>query len=200
MRLRKLCAGLDLRLQTGRLPSWGRIDRIVGASKEEIGAAADLAARRQFAQITKASRRCEKSTRIEIKYRFCIRLVAGARIVTSQHQQVAYTRCGGAKQIALYRDAVTVAAGELQDRFDALLHKHRGRRNGAEMGPRPGTIGNVHGIGETLQRQRFCKQFGTVGGHRRSDFRSDYKLLGAQLVLQSGRHPTQVAKSSGRCK
>src|SRR4029079_15570953 len=101
--------------------SGGRIERVCGDSREEIGAAADLAARRQFAQIAKASRRCERSTRIEIKYRFCIRLVTGARIVTSQHQQVAYARCGGAKQIALYRDAVTVAAGELQDRVGALV-------------------------------------------------------------------------------
>ena len=100
----------------------------------------------------------------------------------------------------MYRDAVAVAAGELQDRLNAQVHKHCGCRNGAEVRSRAGSVGNVYGIGEALQRQRFCQKFSTVGGHRRGDFRSDYKSLGAQLVLQSGRHPTQVAKSSGRCK
>ena len=79
-------------------------------------------------------------------------------------------------------------------------YKHCSCRNGAEMRPRTGAVGDVHGIGKALQWQRFCQKFGTVGGHRRGDFRGDHKLLGAQLVLQSGRHSTQVAKSSRRCK
>ena len=50
----------------------------------------DLAARRQFAHVAKASRGGKKPPRIEIKYRLGIRLIAGTRIVATQHQQVAY--------------------------------------------------------------------------------------------------------------
>ena len=58
-------------------------------------------------------------------------------------------------------------------------------RDGAEMRPRTGAVGDVDRIGKALQWQRLCQEFGTVGGHRRSHFRGDYKSLGAQLVLQS---------------
>src|SRR5215468_5075519 len=66
--------------------------------------------RRQFAHVAKASRGGKKPPRIEIKYRLGIRLIAGTRIVATQHQQVPYARRSGAEQIALYRDAVAVAA------------------------------------------------------------------------------------------
>ncbi|MGB8756421.1 MAG: hypothetical protein WCD26_12435, partial [Pseudolabrys sp.] len=68
------------------------------------------------------------------------------------------------------------------------------------MGPCARTVGNVDGIGQSPQWKRFSQQFGTISRHRRRHFRSDYKAPGTQLVLQVGKHPTQVAKSSGRCK
>ena len=65
---------------------------------------------------------------------------------------------GGADQIALQRDAVAVAAGELQDRLDAGLDQHRRGGDRAEMRARAGAVGDVDGVGQALERQRLGEQ------------------------------------------
>ncbi len=150
LRLHELRAGVDLGLQAGRSPAGRRIDRIVGAAEEKIGASGDLATGRQFAGVAKPPRGIEQRTRIEIKHRHGIRLVTGARIVTAQHQQIAHARGCRAQQVALQRDTIAITAGELKNRFDALLHEHGGGSNGAEMGPCAGTVGDIDGIGKAL--------------------------------------------------
>ena len=57
--------------------------------------------------------------RIEIEHRLGLRLVAGVRVVAAQQQEIADAHRGGAHEIALERDAVAVAAGELKDRLNA---------------------------------------------------------------------------------
>ena len=128
--------------------------------------------------------RFEQRAWIEIEDRFGIGLVARAWIVAPQHEQVAYARGCCAQQFALQRDAIAVTAGELQDRLDPLLYKNCGRRNRTEMGPCAGAVGDIDGIGQSLQWKRLRQQFGAVRRHRRRHFRSDYKALGTQLVLQ----------------
>ena len=60
-----------------------------------------LRPRRQFAGVAQPPRGLEQRARIEIEYRLGVRLVAGARIVTAQHQQIAHARGRRAQQIAL---------------------------------------------------------------------------------------------------
>ena len=96
----------------------------------------------------------EQLARVEIEYRLGVGLVAGRRIVAPQHQQVAHAGGRRRHQIALQGDTIAVAAGELEDRFDAFRHQHAGGGNRGEMRPRAGTVGNVHGVGEAFERQR----------------------------------------------
>ena len=163
LRLHELRAGVDLGLQAFRLPAGRRVDRIVGAAEEKIGAAGDLAAGRQFAGIAQAARGLQQRARVEIEHRLGVGLIAGARIVAAQHQQIAHAAGGGAQQIALQGDAVAVAAGELQHRLDAVLDQQRGRRHRAEMRPRAGAVGDVDRVGEALERRRLGQQFAAVG-------------------------------------
>ena len=71
-RRRRAWPASDLRLPAGR-----RIDRVVGAAEEEVRAAADLAAARQFAGIAQAARGLQKLARVEIEHRLGVGLVAG---------------------------------------------------------------------------------------------------------------------------
>jgi hypothetical protein len=68
------------------------------------------------------------------------------------------------------------------------------------MWPGAGGVGNIDGIGQPLQRQGFGQQLGTISRDRRRYFRGNHKAPGTQFVLETGSHPTQVAKSSRRCK
>ena len=61
----------------------------------------------------------EQRVGIQVEDRLGIGLIAGARIVAPQRQHVAHALCGGADQQTLQRDAIAVAAGELQHRLDA---------------------------------------------------------------------------------
>ena len=68
-----------------------------------------------------ADRGLDQRARIEIEHRLGVGLVARARIVAAQHQQIADAERRRAEQIALQREPVAVAAGELQHRLDAAL-------------------------------------------------------------------------------
>ena len=126
-----------------------------------------------------------KRARIEIEHRLGIGLIAGARIVAAQHQQIAHADRRRAQQVALQRDAVAVAAGELEDRLDPCSTSSRRRGHRAEMRPRAGAVGDVDGVGQALERQRLGEQFVAVGGHRRRHFRGEHKAPGAQIVLET---------------
>src|SRR6185295_13942224 len=133
LRLHKLGAGVDLGLQPGRFPSCRRIDWIVGAAEEKIKIAANLAARREFADIAEPPCRIKQRAWIEIKDSFGIGLITGAGVVAAQHQKIANTRCGGTQQVTLQRDTITIAAGQLEDRLYALLDKKCSRNDRAKM-------------------------------------------------------------------
>src|SRR5664280_1177611 len=77
LRLYELRAGIDLGLQSFRLPAGLWVNRIVGAAEEEIGAAGNFAPRGQFAGVAPPARGFQQRTRIEIEHRLGIGLVAG---------------------------------------------------------------------------------------------------------------------------
>ena len=56
---------------------------------------------------------------VDVEHRLGVGLVAGLRVVAGEQQQIADAERGRAHQLALQRDAVLVAAGDLQDRLDA---------------------------------------------------------------------------------
>ena len=151
-------AGRELALEAFRLPIRRRIDRHIGDADEEIRFAGDLAARGQFAAVADADRGRDQRAGVEIEHRLRLRLIARARVVAAQHQQVADAERRRAEQVALQRDPVAVAAGELQHRLDAALVQDHGRRHRTEMSARAGAIGDVHGVGEIFKRQRLGEQ------------------------------------------
>ena len=152
--------------------------------RKKLGAAGDLAAGRQFAAVAQAPRGLEQRARVEIEHRLGVGLIAGARVVAAQHQQIAHAAGSRAQQIALQGDAVAVAAGELQHRLDAVLDQQRGRRHRAEMRARAGAVGDVDRVGEALERGRLGEKSAALGADRRRDFRGDHKAPGRQLLLQ----------------
>ena len=60
--------------------------------------------------------------------------------------------------LALQRDAVLVAAGDLQDRLDARADEQGGGRKRAHMGAGAGAVGDIDRVGEALERRRLAQQ------------------------------------------
>jgi hypothetical protein len=80
----------------------------------------------------------------------------------------------------LKRDAVAVAAGELQDRLDAGGGQHGGGDRRAHMGAGAGPVGEVDGVSDAAQRQRLAHQIVAVARHRRRDLGGHDEASGAQ--------------------
>ena len=112
---------------------------------------------------------------VDIEHRLGIGLIAGFRVVAGEHQDVADAERRGAHQFALQRDAVLVAAGDLQDRLDAGAEKDVCGRERAHMGAGAGAIGEIDRIGEPAQRRRLAQQVLRVAGDRRGDLRGHDK-------------------------
>ena len=113
---------------------------------------------------------CDQRAGIQIEHGLRVGLIAGGRIVAAQHQKIAQAERSRAEQIALQREPVAVAAGQLQHRLDVVCEQDRGRRLRAEMGARARAVRDVHGVGEALQRQRLGEQIVAVARDRRRDF------------------------------
>src|SRR5262245_35410521 len=88
--LHKLGAGIDLGLQPCGFPSGRWVDRVVGAAEKKIEVAADLPAGWKLARVPQASRGTEQRAWIKVEDRLGVRLIARARIVAAQHEQIAH--------------------------------------------------------------------------------------------------------------
>jgi hypothetical protein len=91
---------------------------------------------------------------------------------------------GGGHQVALQRDAILVAAGELKNRLDAVLEQKPGGSDRAEMGARAGAVGDIDRVGATFERRRLGNQVAGVAGSRRGDFDRDDEATAVELLLQ----------------
>ena len=148
-----------------RLPVRRRIDRRVGGAEEEIRLAADLRAGRQFPgrgcrpRSRSAGRESRSNTGLASGWSPCVRIVA------TQHQQVAHAERGGAQQVALQREPVAVAAGELEDRLDPVHQQDRRGGQRAHVRARAGAVGDVHGVGQARAAAAPCPA-GRLGRRR----------------------------------
>ena len=105
-----------------------------------------------------ADRGRDQGAGIEVEHRLGVGLVARGRIVAAQHQQVADAERRRAEQVALQREPVAVAAGQLQHRLDAVALQQHGGGERAQMRPRAGSIRHVNGVRQAFERQCLVEQ------------------------------------------
>ena len=98
-------------------------------------------------------------------------MVASLRVVAGENEEVLDAERGGAHQLALQRDAILVAAGELQHRLDAGVEEKARRGERRHMGAGAGAVGDIHRVGQAFERQGLAHEFLPVERHRRRDFR-----------------------------
>ncbi len=189
LRLHKLAARRDLGFQTRRLPVGLGIDRHIGCCDEKIAFARYRLSGRQRSLV--AHRDSDRGERrgVVVEHGLGVGLVALFGIVALQEKQIADAQRGGAHQLALQGDAVTVAAGELEDRLDPLAQQDCGSGDRAHVrsGARP--VRHVDRIGQSLQRRRLADEVSGIARHRRRNLRGDDELVGGKLVLEARHQP-----------
>ena len=117
---------------------------------------------------------------VDVEHRLGVGLIAGLGVVAGEQQNVVNVERRRAHQFALQRDAVLVAAGDLQDRLDAGVDQERRRGERAHVGAGAGAIGDIDRVGEPAQRRRLAQQILRVAGHRRGDLRRHDKTARPQ--------------------
>jgi hypothetical protein len=170
---------------SGRQPSGGSIGRSA-APRKNWAAPGHLAPRRQLAAVADPLRQFGQATRIEVEDRFGLRLVARPWIVSGQQQEVVNSAGRCAHEIRRKRDAIAVAAGELQNRFDSIARQNRSRGERAHMGAGTCPVGHIDRVGKPAERKRFAQEFIRRARDRRRNLRGENKAAGPQRRLQSG--------------
>ena len=190
----ELRARLDLLDQARRRPTGLRIDGCVRHTHEESRAAPDHPPMRQAAVIAHLNRGRRQTRGIQIEDRLGLGLIALAGVVSLEHQKIGDAECRGREQLALQGDAISIAAGELQNGLDTVLQKHaRGDRR-LEMRAGTGAVGHVDRVGKSLERRGFGEQFREIARDRRRDFRGERELPRPENLLQSA-HPAILTSS-----
>ena len=173
--LHELGSGGDFGGQAFRLPAGWGVDRHVGGAEEEGSLPRHLASGGQLAFVAQPPGGFDQRARVDVEYGLGVRLIAGLWVVARQHQDVVNTERGCPHQFALERNAVLVAAGDLQDRLDAGVDQDRRSGERRHMRPRAGAISNINGVREAPQRNGLAQQVLRVAGDRRGDLCRHHK-------------------------
>ena len=164
-----------------------RIDRSVGRADEEIAPGRRPCAPDGSSPLSRMATRGLESARAVSRSN--TGLASGwsplLGIVAAQQQQIAHAERRRAHQIALQRDAVAVAAGELQDRLDAVARPGSpppSPRRDAARAPAPSVT--LTASARPLSGAALASRSSRVARHRRRDLRGDDEAAGGELVLQ----------------
>jgi len=130
------------------------------------------------------TRRLGECSRVKIEHRLGVRLIAGGWIIAAQQEEVSHPECGGAHQLALERDAITVAAGQLQNRLDPGGDEQRRRGRCAHVGVGAGAVSDIDGVRKSAQRQRPGSEVVGIAGHRRHHLGGHDEAAGREALHQ----------------
>ena len=124
---------------------------------KNVGLAAHLPPGGQRALVAQPPRGLDQRLRVDVEHRLGVGLVAGLRVVAGEKEEVADAERRRAHHLALQRDAVLVAAGDLQDRLDAGAEEKARCGQRAHMRARAGAVGDIDRVGQALEPAAFCK-------------------------------------------
>ena len=104
------------------------------APRNRFGATSSLRPEAKVAAVAHAAGDAQQRDRIEVEHRLGLRVVALADVVAGQAEDIAHAQGGRAQDVALQRDAIAVAAGDLADRREAGSRPGSRRRRRSTCG------------------------------------------------------------------
>ena len=135
----------------------------------------------------KRARDVEQRHAIEIENRLGLRMIAGLHAVAREAQHVADTHCGAAEDVALDRDAVLVAAGDLHDGRVPHPREQRAYGDARHVAIRAAAIGGIDRIDVAVEYPRAPVDVLRVGRIGRRELGGDREPAGPQHALEAAR-------------
>ena len=123
--------------------------------------------------------------RVEIEHRQRLRMITGLNAVARQAQYVAHPHRGAAQDVALDRDAVLVAAGDLHDRRVADPREERADGDARHVAVGTAAVSGIDGIDITVEDTRAPVDLLGVRGVGWRHLRGHRELPRAQDALQT---------------
>ena len=185
--LNELRTGRDFLGQPLRPPCVRQAGGIFRRTQEHARRETDLAAALKVMVIAQGARDAEQRHAVQIEHRLGLRMIAGLHAVAGQAQDVADAHGGAAENVALNRDAVLVAAGDLHDGRIADARQQRAHGETRHVAVRAAAVGGVDRIDIAVENPRAFVHFLRVGGIRRRKFGGDREAAGAQHAFEASR-------------
>ncbi len=123
--------------------------------------------------------------RVEVEHGLGLRVVAGLHAVARQAQHVADAHRRAAEDVALDRDAVLVAAGDLHDRRVADARQQRADGEARHVAVGAAAVGRVDRVDVAVEHARALVDLFGIGRVRRRQLRRDGERAGAQHALET---------------
>ena len=185
LRLDELRARGDLLRQTLRAPGVRQRRGVLGSAEKYARREADLAPALKMVLVAQRARDVEQRHAVEIEHRLCLRMIARLHAVAGQAQHVADAHRGAAQNVALDRDAILVAAGDLHDRRVADAGEQRAHREARHVAVGAAAVGGVDRIDVAVEHPRALVHILRIGGIRRRQLGGDREAARAQHALEA---------------
>ena len=114
-------------------------------------------------------------------------MIARLHAVAGQAQHVAHAHRRAAENVALNRDAVLVAAGDLHDRRVADARQQRADGDARHVAVRAAAVGGVDGVDIAVEHSCALVHILRIGRVRRRELGGDREAAGAQHALEAPR-------------
>ena len=137
--------------------------------------------------IAQGTRDVEQRHAVQIEHRLGLRMIPRLHAVARQAQHVADPHGGTAQNVALNRDAVLVAAGDLHDGRVADPGQQGADRQARHVAIRAAAVGGVDGIDVAVEHARPFVHILRVRRIRRRELGGDGEAAGAQHALEAPR-------------
>ena len=185
--LNELRARRDLLRQPLRPPCMRQARRIFRRAEEYARRETDLAAALKVVVVAQGAGDVEQRHAVQIEHRLRLRMIARLHPVAGQAQHVADAHGGAAQDVALNRDAVLVAAGDLHDGRVADARQQGAHRETRHVAVRAAAVGGIDRIDIAVENPRPLVHFLRVGGIRRRQLGGDREAARAQHALEAPR-------------
>ncbi len=121
----------------------GQCGGILGGAEKHARRETDLAPALKAVLIAQITPDLEQRYAVQIEYRFRLRMIARLNSVAGQTEDVADSHRGAAQDVALNRDAILVAAGDLHDRRITDARQQRTDGETRHVAVRAAAVGRV---------------------------------------------------------
>ena len=136
----------------------------------------------------------EQRDAVEVEHRLRLRLVAGLHAVAGQAEHVGDAHGGGAQHVALDRDPVPVAAGDLHDAGIADAGQQRADADARHVAVGAAAVGGVDRVDVAVEHAGAPIDLVGIGGIRRVELGGHGEPAGAQHALEppAGEWPGRI--------